>query len=330
MILDGDTVFLSDIDLLLVVHSMETHAVLYAGRSRIGEACESILPGIRFEGRIDIGVMTAGELGAMSRSPGVFAMKERGVVLYGEDNILDALPSFSAGEIGEAEALKLLENRMASFLGCRTGVERPEGVALYRFLYEVSRVYTDIVTASLCAAGLYRPGYRARAGFLASSDASSVRSDLGESLVEDAMRWTAFKTDPNREPVWTRNDRAPHMWLEAAGDILAVRDRISGTYEDRRDGDRPGFKDLLRAWKKASMRPGLIARALSSGIKPEEHIREESVRLIRHAAEKGTHGDIGGAPGGYPHGRVSWEEAASRTYSEWRRLVTGREVERSE
>ena len=332
VMLEGGPVFLSDIDLLLIVSSPESHAALYSRRSMIGKACEDLLPDARFEGRIDVGILTSGELTAMPLSPGVFDMRERGVLLCGGKELLDRFPSFGPGEIAVGEALRLLENRMAAFLGGRPVTDRPEGRDLYRFLYGVSRVYTDIVTASLCAVGMYRSGYEARAEFLANSpEAAEVRRELGGSLTDNAVRWTGFKTDPVMDRVWTGEDRARRMWLEAAGDLLAVRDGISREDHGSARGGSPRFTDLFRAWNAAVSdisipeRLKLFIGSLFSGHDPGGHVREESVRLIRHVAERGTGGIVASAPGGYPHGRTSWEEAASRTSAEWNRLVTGRE-----
>jgi hypothetical protein len=326
----GRQVFLSDVDLLLVVSSPEAHARIYPGRSGIGKACEASLPGAEFEGRVDIGVMTRGELVSMPLSPGVFDMREMGLILYGTPEIFSSLPSFTRDAIGSREALRLLENRMAAFLGERPVHERPEGVALYRFLYGVSKVYTDIVTASLCASRCYRPGYMARVEFLASPEGSGASKGLGRSLIDDAVRWTQFKVDPDSSAVWTSRDRAPHMWLDAAGDLLAAWDSIR--LGEEKDGGRARTRliDLARSWR--GIDPGrawtgramMVAGALLAGREPMEQIREESVRLIRHAAERGTGDDVGAAPGGWPHGRGSWDDAASRTSAQWRRLVTGR------
>jgi hypothetical protein len=331
VMLGGGPVFLSDIDMLLVASSPDSHAELYRRRAAIGKACEELLPGARFEGSVDIGVMAVEELGRMPSSPGVFDMRERGVPLNGGDEILNRLPSFTADEIGAAEAVRLLENRMAAFLGNRPVTDRPEGVALFRFLYGLSRVYTDIITASLCAEKMYLPGYGARAEFITTSaDAAKVRERLGGSLITDAAKWTDFKVDPDAGKVWKDENSALHIWLEAAGDLLAVRDRISRD-EDAPSESRRGYRDILRSWRNIADEAGiagklrLFSSALVSGLDPGEHIREESVRLVRQAAEKGTECVAAGAPGGYPHGRTSWEQAAAETSSAWRRLVSGRD-----
>lgn len=334
VMLDGGPVFLSDVDLLLVVSSPASHAELYPRRSIIGKACEDLLPDARFEGRIDVGIMMPGELTTMPMSPGVFDMRERGVLLHGEKGLLDRFPFFGPGEIGAGEAMRLLGNRMAAFLGDRPVMDMPEGKDLYGFLYGVSRVYTDILTASLCGGGVYRSGYVKRAEFLANSpEASEVRRELGGSLTDDAVRWTRFKTDPVVDMFWSGEDRAWPLWLEAAGNLLSVWDRISQKDNKRVPGGRLRFRDLLRAWNAAVPdisfpdRLKLFIGSLISGREPGGHIRGESVRLIRHAVEKGAGGVVGSAPGGYPHGGTSWEEAASRTSAEWCRLVTGREEE---
>jgi len=334
IMLDGYPVFLSDMDLLLVVSSAAAHAEIYSRRSIIGKECEELLPDVRFDGRIDIGVVTPGELAGMPLSPGVFDIREKGVLLYGEKGLFGRFPSFNPGETGPDEALRLIENRMAAFLGEWPATDKPEGKDLSRFLYGVSRVYTDILTASLCAAESYQPGYAARAGFLADSpDASELRGELGKSMTDDILRWTRFKIDPVAEGFWTGEDRAPYIWLEAAGALLAVRDRVSRNDNGRDPYRVQRFRELFRAWKAAvpdipfTKRVILIIASLLSGSEPEGRVREESLRLTRHAVKKGTGGGVESAPGGYPHRGTSWEEAASRTSAEWRRLVTGREEE---
>lgn len=203
VMLGGEPVFLSDIDLLLVVSSPASHTRFYPRRSEIGKACEDLLPGAVFEGRIDVGVMTQDELSAMPFSPGVFDMREMGLLLHGGEALRDRLPSFGRSEIGTGEALRLLENRMAAFLGDRPGTDRPDGRGLYRFLYGISRVYTDILTASLCADGSYRSGYRARAEFLASPDSSRIRGELGDSLSDrlfpDMLSRLLSRKQPSRK-----------------------------------------------------------------------------------------------------------------------------------
>ncbi len=337
VILGGAPVFLSDIDLLLVVSSPATHALLYPRKSEIGRACEALLPDAVFESTIDVGVMTRDELAGLPHSPGIFDMRETGLLLHGEDEIRRRFPSFDRSEIGAAEALKLLENRMAAFLGVRPATDSPAGRPLYRFLYGVSRVYTDIVTAALCAGGIYRSGYRARAEFLASPESSEIREELGDAFAAEAAMWTRFKVDPDAGKVWTGKEQAAMVWSKAAADLLEARDTIArnnNVYGRRSPKRRP--LDLLRLWKNAapdrrgSGRLRLLAEGLLSGQEPGERVREASVNLIRHAVNDGTSSDIGSAPGGYPHGGGSWEDAASITEAEWRRLVTGREDDRLE
>ena len=327
-----EPLILSDIDFLLIVSSPRAHAAVYPARAGIGARCEDLLPGARFEGGVDVGVMTAGELGALPRSPGVYMMRNSGVVLHGDARLLERMPLFEPAAIGKAEALRLLENRAAAFLGGRVPGARPEGIELYGFLYEVSKVYTDIVTASLCAAGLFLPGYSARAGFLSSREAEKAVSILGKSLIGDAEEWTRFKVDPSGAPPWTERSDAGRMWLVAAADLLAVLDRIS-VLEDSVAETRPvGMADILRAWRAfLPGRPGswrVYAEALLSRRTPGAWLRERAVKLVRHAVERGTGGDVSPAPAGYPHGGIAWDRAASETASEWRRLVKGRVKEK--
>jgi hypothetical protein len=330
---DGHPLFLSDLDLVLVVSSRSAHTELLSRRIEVGKACEDLIPEAGFEGRIDIGVIMPGELSSMPRSPGVFDMRERGVLLCGEKGLLSRLPEFGPDEIGSEEALRLLENRIAVFLGERPDTCTVGGAGPFRFLYGISRVYTDIVTASLCAEGLYRPGYQARAAFLTGSkDASGARGRLGESIIGKASVWTGFKIDPSEEGFPDVRKEAGAAWLEAARDVLHVRDRI----ESKGRGRRMRLRDLVRSWNSAAHHLPLRDRlrlqlaAAISGRDPGADLRKESVRLMRHAVERGTSGAVRSAPGGFPHRGCSWEEAASRTSSEWRRIVMGRRDDRGE
>ena len=325
-ILDGRPVILSDIDLLLVVRSRETHAKIYPRRALIALECERLLPDAVFSGRVDLGVITQEELSSMPRSPGVFDMRESGVFLSGGELLREMMPRFSPGDIGPAEALRLLENRAASFLGCRPGTGGGGDTRRLERLYGMSRVYTDILTASLCVRGLYASGYDARKDILLRlEEGAALREGLGDSLIEDIVRWTLFKIDPTEEETWTEADTLPRAWLAGAGDLLAAIDLTAGMVSVEEMPARISPASLRRMWMSAGAGVMACIRGTLAGKTPDQRAREGSVRLLRHAAERGTGGRVGSAPGGYPFGRSSWEDAAAAAWSAWSCLVSGRE-----
>jgi hypothetical protein len=253
-------------------------------------------------------------------------MKAHGVFLHGGEDLRERLPGFSREDIGPAEAMRLLENRAASFLGCRPGAGGSGIVKQLNNLYGMSKVYTDILTAALCVRGLYTSGYAARLDLLLHMEEGAVlREDLEDSLIEDILRWTHFKIDPTEDETWSDADTAPGRWLSAAGDLLAAIDRTArlGTGSDQTE--RIPFGPLLRMWRNAGAGPAAAVRFAFGGQTPDERVREESVRLIRHAAERGTDGRVHSAAGGYPFGKGSWEDSAASAWSAWNVLVSGRE-----
>jgi hypothetical protein len=313
----GAPVFLSDIDLLLVVSGREAHEKLYTQRTRIAADCEDLLPGAIFDGRIDLGVMTRDELPAMPHSPGVFDIKKSGMVLHGDESLKSLLPSFPPDAIGAREALRLLENRMAAFLGYLPLDDGGGEIERLRFLYGISKVYTDIITGTMSAHGKYMSGYAERAGH------EGLENMLGAGPAETAARWTRFKIDPTGEQPPLDVDREKE-WLAAAGDLLAARDRVRGM-TDGDSKDRPPSVDLYRAWRNTVTGIPMALRLAAAGARPGEHLRREAVRLIRHAVGKGITGNVGSSPGGYPHRKTTWKRAAGLTCSAWKRFVTGRE-----
>ena len=229
----------------------------------------------------------------------------------------------------------------AHVLGESTGVDR------WRFLYALCRVYTDIATAALCLAGRYVPGYAERStrfGEIAG------RGAAWRELQEPIERWTRFKIEPGRgiarEAIGDTGDE--ELWDRAAADLLrfwrraaasvAGRDPVEGEETDvglmieenslraRRLTNARRWAALLRGLGTTDgLRAAGALRGRMLTVDPEAFIRLSALSILDARVAGGKNATVGGAPGGFPFGAGSWEEAARLVTRHWHRLVFDRE-----
>ncbi|MBN1884618.1 MAG: hypothetical protein JW876_03705 [Candidatus Krumholzibacteriota bacterium] len=342
----GDAILLSDVDLVAVVRDLDTHRSILSRKRSIGEACEALLPEVRFAGRVDVGVLLADEISALPHSPGIYDLRERGRVLLGPPELLEGIPDRDPARIGGREGLRLVENRVpplfaAHVLGESTGVDR------WRFLYALCRVYTDIATAALCLAGRYVPGYAERSTRFGEIAGGKV---AWKELREPVERWTRFKIEPGRgiarEAIGDTGDE--ELWDRAAADLLrfwrraaasvAGRDPVEGEKTDvglmieenslraRRLTNARRWAALLRGLGTTDgLRAAGALRGRMLTVDPEAFIRLSALSILDARVAGGKNATVGGAPGGFPFGAGSWEEAARLVTRHWHRLVFDRE-----
>ncbi len=346
-------IILSDVDLVVVLESLESMRAFYKMRSELGNACEKLMPDVRFSGHIDIGMFLTESLRGLPPRPGVFEMKARGRMLYGDEKVLDLIPAFEPAAIGNREAVILIENRIISLLGAfpeKSGGSRED---LYPFLYEVARVYTDLATAALCLTGLYRLGYRKRWELLQTAiedqDSDLLRRLLPDELVAKIGRWTIFKLSPSIENhgIASEDGFMMQLWEECERDVLAFWRRGEAYVQDANVtlADPPPVSTLLATRKRSgrwidhyrnwnwylSVLPRIRRISLFFAIgkrllstEPIDIVREQGVRLIDRHINRDADGSIPKPPGGFPHRGSTWRDATASLVSVWRELVTGR------
>jgi len=343
----GAPLFLSDIDLVLVVDSIDAHRALYPRRREISAACEARWPEARFAGHVDVGVLLSSELGGLDPSPGVFDMRRTGRVLSGDPSVIGLLPEADTAVLGPPEARLLCENRIASLLGTVDLLHEMGSDALAILRYAVSRVYTDILTAELCATRAYRPGYAERVRWLREDPtALRLRESLGPGLVDRIDTWTAYKLRPS--PELAPRGGPEELWLEAAAQILLAWKRsaaASAGLDPAASLSRPveeliamstrggravpsllRWKEYLRRHRGLSL-PGAVVLAIGrfrNGT-PDDQVRGEGIRLVDAALMKGIDHETVCPAGGFPHHGGSFRSAARVTSSVWRALVYGKE-----
>lgn len=317
-------VLLSDVDLVVIVKSLQTLLEWSGRRAELGAACEELWPDIRFSGRVDVGMMLARDLAAMPAKPGVYDMRARGRVLAGDPAILGRIPAYAPADITAREAVVLVENRGVSLLGARPGTRREADVEPYAFPYLIARAYTDIAAAALSIAGAYVPGYAVRARLVREMAGPGgngmVAALVGDALVDRIVRWTAYKLEPSLATAGLdRESRAVEtIWAAAAADLVefwkrarsAERDAARGAAIGGGRAGRGGIRlDHLRAWKtylansSAPKRLALVA-ALGSTLfvrTPFDVVREEGMRLLDHRVAFGAAVPVRAPRAGFPH-----------------------------
>ncbi|MBN2185763.1 MAG: hypothetical protein JW746_10615 [Candidatus Krumholzibacteriota bacterium] len=350
ILFEGETaVFLSDIDLLVLVDDLDLLLRLLPERERLSVECESLFSGTVFEGRIDVGIVTVSEAGGFSRSPGVFDMSRHSVILQGESSVRDCFPHFSEDQIDGREGIVLLENRIASFLGAWPSSNSLSSRNAHRFFYQNAKSYMDIITGALCLTRRYQPGYEKRLGYVKGESVDEAAGKLlDDKIVSKAESWLAYKMVPTEKILEEQGRDYKKIWLNTAADIvkswksfesfLQERDPLQqngGSVEGLIAGRKSGeWKlDNIRAWKSAlegkTLRDKIsIAGSLGSSItrcSPMELLRETGVKLIEHAVTIGTDTVIPEQGGWLLSGAGKWDIAAAELNAKWKKLVFGRE-----
>ncbi|MBN2071295.1 MAG: hypothetical protein JW814_07560 [Candidatus Krumholzibacteriota bacterium] len=341
-------VFLSDIDLLAIIEDKGLLMKLLPEKERLSGECESLFPDAVFDGHVDVGIVTAGETGRFPRSPGVYDINRRAIVLRGDLGASGFFPDFRPEEVDRREGIILLENRIASFIGEWPPDTSSGPLSRHHFLYQAAKGYADIITASLCVSGNFISGYRERAEYVAGAgeDDPGVRL-AGQGAVMKALEWSEYKLDPSGKvpPFSAGTDRS--LWFEVAADLLgcwkrcesfiqggaavgAEEQNASDLFAGRRT--KSFKKDYITAWRcylRDKPFRTVASTVFSVGLalarsSPLEKLREAGVLLLDHAVSRGTGSVIGPNDRIFLAGEGDWAKAAGRLSDEWNRLVFGR------
>ena len=336
-----------DIDILAVMDGPDTLERMIPQRYELGRSCEALTEEMEFLGHVDVGMILTRDLEQLPPRPGVFDLKRYGRTIHGSGDLLDLIPDYGPDRIGGGEAVKLLENRMASLLGRFDEPKRGGTAFPYSFLYEIARVHTDIATALLSISGLYESGYRRRAELLEEAVREGrIKVPVPDDLVRLVSYWTEFKINPSRSYL----ERGPdptflgQLWDDAAGRVIscwsACESFVQGMDGRGADVERllagrgreTGIRTNLSTWR--SFLSGRSARSrlaclIGAGIDlcrrdPSYMVRSAAVRLIDAYREDGRDAVLGGTHGFPGQGWVGWEEAAAGVSALWREMVYGR------
>lgn len=345
-------ILLSDVDLVVIVASLDDLSEWAPRKAELGAACEALMGEVRFSGRVDVGVMLARDLSELPARPGVYDMRARGRVLGGNPRIIEKIPDYAPSDIMTREALTLIENRSISLLDSRPRGDCRGKATPYEHWYRIARVYTDIAAAALSVAGAYVPGYAARLDLIRRMVAE--KDGLICTLVQPAAldmieQWTRFKLEPSiaaqgwsprpgaSDELWENAARdilffwrqAAARWLDPSCDIMnppgvdmiAGRIRAYWNWRNHMRGWR-AFLSKVPVWRRIPLAASLGLRLVS--MSPIDVVREDGMRLLEHRLTRGPGVPVSGARGGFPHRRGSWDEAVTELCSVWNGLVFAR------
>jgi len=209
----GRPLFISDLDLIMVVDSQQLHREILSAKKELGLLCKEAGDGATFLGGISVGVYHISELPGLPPSPLVLDMKERAVTLFGEVGIKDRI---EVERVSEEQGVRLLENRISAFLGSAALREGDGPIRKVLLAYSVAKVYTDILSVFLIYQGRYIPGYRERLKMVQGSGGNSSYQ-VPEKLLDKIRKWTGYKVTPFQPD---REMNLEDLWKEAGGDIL--------------------------------------------------------------------------------------------------------------
>ncbi|HMA76948.1 MAG TPA: hypothetical protein VKO43_06550 [Candidatus Krumholzibacteriaceae bacterium] len=340
VIKNSRTIFLSDVDILVGVNSLSVHQAILSAKRELGNKCEELWDKAEFRGRVNIGIYHSKQLSSLPPSPGVYDMKERGVVLSENKEFKERFPSYRNSDITRREALKLIENRIAAHIGAHRLTGKKDEDYKYELIYSVSRVYTDILISCLIFAGEYQSGYLNRLKHLREKRENPLLKKLiPKKMFEKIERWTGFKL---KQSNLAMNVSPKDMWEESASDLFRYWELLqSERFNDKRSGDvitflksrksNYSFLMRLRLWRgyfKRFYPYSAFTGFLKIGANiyrysPDELILKYGIILLKVRLEKGERVYVDRPPGSFPYGRSLWSKAAEKLYSAWVELVSG-------
>lgn len=300
----GRPLFVSDLDLVMVVDSQQLHREILGAKKELGSLCEEAGEGAIFVGGISVGVYHISELPGLPPSPLVLDMKKRAVTLFGDGGIRERI---GAERVSEEQGVRLLENRISAFLGSAALRESDDPIRQVLLAYSVARVYTDILSVFLIFQGRYIPGYRDRLKLIQGSGESSSYQ-VPEQLLDKIGKWTGYKVNPFLPD---REMDLEDLWKEAGGDILyhwsifrsgagmtgnpPSIDELLGKATSRRS-----LKERIRRWSGKLGGFRLLA-ALPAGVfldrglmrfTPGELINLSGVKVLKGLVERGEQSQV--------------------------------------
>ena len=233
---DKGPLVLSDVDLALVLKSDTLRDSVKRARSAIiteisrHPAASGICPDP------ELGVYSASDLEIQERKMGVLELRDSGIVIWGDAEILKRLPRFGPGDIPGREAVALLFNRGLEMLGALEVRFADEPRQSLLLLYAGAKAYLDAGTSLAAYHGRYALGYGPRLERIRRVVAERWENRPAPVSSEEFLRglsfWTDFKLKPDLHRVIERfgftGDRVPlgdaawRAFLEARSVLSAV------------------------------------------------------------------------------------------------------------
>ncbi len=332
ILVQGKPLFISDLDLVMVVDSGRLHRKILGMKKELGAVCEASVEEASFAGGVSVGVRHTSELPGLPPSPLVMDMKERALTLYGDQSLKNRI---GVERVSEAEGIRLLENRISGFLGSAALRGKNDNVSKVLLAYSIARVYTDILSVFLIYQGRYIPGYRARLKLIEMTE-ESLSYPVPEDLMDKMNKWTGYKISPYfPDPEWSQEDhwqkagrdliyywRVFRSGAEGAGKPPAIEELLGEALS------RHSLRDRIRRWSgklgKLQLLAGLPGAVfINRGIlrfTPREMINLYGVGVLEAIIKNGEEYEVR-----YPDGNFGFKSdkagiAAAELYNLWKNI----------
>jgi hypothetical protein len=190
-------------------------------RVNLEQAIERALLALGVKCKIVVVTATTANLRAMRPHIYAYELRERGIVVWGDRDVLRQIPPFAAADIPQEDGWWLLCNRM---------IEQLEVAAKEPYLddqstavrYRIAKLYLAMAACYLLAVGRYEPSYKDRAARLqelARSESSPSSNPLPLGRFSDFVaRCTELKLQGNADEL---DDGFPR-WCDAVSDAEAL------------------------------------------------------------------------------------------------------------
>jgi hypothetical protein len=222
--------------------------------------------------RCKVVVVTATAANLRNMRPHIYAyeLRERGVVVWGDEEALHLIPRFAASQIPEEDGWWLLCNRMIEQLQSAAEADSfDDDCTAVR--YRIAKLYLAMAACYLLAIGQYAPSYRDRAAHLqklaASNDAPPTPIPL-QRFSTFVSQCTELKLQgetvdgPNQFPQWRDAvSDAEVLWRWALGRILGLDPHLSRTDLLAAVAARQPILARTKGWVRAAyVRPSAACR----------------------------------------------------------------------
>jgi len=262
---DGKAILQSDVEAMVVLRD---DAAL-PSRQALQELCRLAAERLAARG-VSVEVSFSVVHGAYLRRlpPHIYSYELRscGLVLFGEPAILELIPNYSASDLSQEDAWRMLSNRLIEQMG--NAGDTPDAAASIR--YRSVKLCLDVASSLLVFLGRFEAGYRARLHRMEELSLTPSVLQLPVSM-EEFMPMVRLCTSAKLRPevevdLGDRFEQrvtgwAWQIWLWQLRRMTGSGEGASAEQMVRAFGHGQGSKKLLRGWLYAVRRTGWFSSA---------------------------------------------------------------------
>jgi len=216
-----------------------------------------------------------------------------GKVIWGDDGILELIPSFSASDIPFEDAFRTLLNRLIELLEAICEAKRLEPL-MEIVRYRAAKLLLDMAASFLIFERQYQPTYRGRGARLAQLAAAAATAPIPlNRFAEQVCRASQYKLgESQRSPIETGQDLLKliddvhSLWVWELERLVAANTGLSDRELLRRWLREQGVVERLHGWASLAKRHGMLASVSSLAYWIGKVFRGSPRRLIYAAASE--------------------------------------------